>query len=304
MGFGLVRNLFLSALVIAIVCIPLMMWWIANPRTIKEFVDRDVEIVITATPQKSCPYRADFRGGLVLDNNVHVRSHPSKSATKVDILKIGEVIELYSSIPNIESDGWVWVRHTRGWSAAESIDRKTRLIERLLPDIRFDKHPVAENQVTWLHPFGDTVQSRERRRLGDNKTYAYSNGKHGGIDYGVSSNHVRVYAGVKAGKVIYVDATGVRVYTYPYTVIYEHLTGVNTELKEGHLVVPDTFLGYVDYTDPSNAHLHLEVRRDRLIINPTSLLPAIDWCKIKWIEYPADAVYTDPRVQAPIQRVG
>lgn len=124
----------------------------------------------------------------------------------------------------------------------------------------------------------------------------YSQGLHGGLDFGNKSGGQDIFAGVD-GKVTHIiDKRGIAknqvwVETTHYRVIYQHLQSQSTMRnagknppKIGDTVTPDTYIG--TYSDPVSTgmdHLHLEVRylefsnrksrHKELIINPLELMP-------------------------------
>lgn len=270
------------------------------------------EIFVTATPRVSLvtrevlptvvpvdyTQRNDFRGMVVVPSVLHVREFPSLESRVIGSLTKGQVVEWIPPLEQFEADNYLWVKHTLGWSARSSDAGHVLLQELGTVGTLFVAMPIDMRYVAWAQPFGDTVQARRFHQ----ETYEYSNGLHGGIDFGVDIEGVPVYAAT-GGVVINTTNTGVRLSSPPYTVIYEHLSGIPSGIKKGDSVDPSTFIGTVDFSDPKNAHLHLEVRYDKhgLIINPGQLLPVINWGNIRWQNYPGDAKYRDPRYQAPIE---
>lgn len=267
------------------------------------------EIFVTSTPRTSIvtrevlptaipidyTQRLDFRGMIVNPPVLHVRDFPSLEARIIGSLVKGDVVEWTPPLEQFEADGYMWVKHKLGWTARNSIGHV------LLEDFGtfgtlFVALPVDTRLITWAQPFGDTYQAREFHQ----ETYEYSNGQHGGIDFGTSIDNVPVYAATR-GVVISKTDTGIILSVPPYTVVYEHMSSIPTEINEGDIVEPSTYLGMVNFDNPKNAHLHLEVRyRNSLIVNPAQLLPVINWGTIGWREYPADAINRDPRYQEPI----
>ena len=241
----------------------------------------------------------NFKGMVVVVPSLNIREKPSTAARKKDGLASGDVIELLPNVKQFQADGFMWVEHTLGWSARRS-DSGHIYLEDFDWGTRFTRMPIKMAYVSWVQPFGDTIQARRYHQ----ETYEYSDGKHGGIDFGVDIENVPVYASTY-GAITKITSTGIRIAVPPYTVIYEHMAGIPNEFDVGYEVTPDTFIGVIDFSVPSNAHLHVEVRwKDKLIINPSQLLPPINWGNIVWREYPANATDRDPRYQRPISLGG
>lgn len=159
----------------------------------------------------------------------------------------------------------------------------------------FDRLPVDETLVWKLNPFGETVWVKTHPA----SLYAYSDGKHGGIDFMLPDERIPVFAGLD-GIVSKVSRTGVRLMHGEYEIIYVHLDGIPVSLAVGDRVGMDTFLGYVEI-DIGNTHLHLEVRKDGYIINPLPLLNS-QWLQgIKFVGYEDSSESADPYNQKSIK---
>ena len=254
---------------------------------------------LVLTPEAHRESKTDSHRFIVQARELNVRTSPSLSSPVTEQLKYGQLVGFNIPVEEVIADGYSWVKHEYGWSV------KVFLKNTLEFDRLFSKHPVSITSVRRLQPFGDTEWARKYHK----KTYRYSSGMHGGLDFliyadGVNNNYdtVDVIAGVH-GRVKKKTKTGIRISFGDYLIIYEHLAEIPSSLKEGDNINPDTVLGKIDVpeTYPTNAHLHLEVRyNDIFIINPLPLLPETDWSTIEIVKYHGDAEFKDPYYQIPI----
>lgn len=164
----------------------------------------------------------------------------------------------------------------------------------------FDRLPVHPDLVWKINPFGETVWVKTHPA----SLYAYSDGKHGGIDFMLPDEIIPVVAGIVGGEVVHADNTGVQIKKGEYTIIYEHLQNIPGKIQAGYVIKSlnflDGFLGDVKI-DPGNTHLHLEVRKDGYIINPLPLLNS-EWLQgIEFVSYEDSSESTDPYNQEPIK---
>jgi hypothetical protein len=229
--------------------------------------------------------------------NLSIRSEPRISAERVGQFYQGDYVTVDPS-SLVQADGYIWWRHSRGWSAERNMSDGQRYMEVAeggappadpdnlilipLPDggiIRtlpiFTRLSVDIAATQWIQYFGNTVFAY-RLRLEGRFWYNYSQGLHGGFDFGVSRPNVPVYAGLEGevislhrGTTVY-SPNYIQVKSGPFTVLYGHVTNLRN-LTRGQAVRPDTILCDAEY--PVQSHLHLEVRYDgRWIINPLALM--------------------------------
>jgi hypothetical protein len=242
-----------------------------------------------------------FRVGSV---PVRVRSAPSLSGDTVKYLDAGQALEVAGD-SRTEADGYTWWQHSAGWSAERSANGKEIYLfepgkvvsapkrsapvvsvpatveglpddeELPLRDELFRRLPVDLTEVHWWQYYGNNVFGFENWARGI-KWYEYSQGLHGGLDFGNSRTRgIKVYAGVEGilEKVISSSFRpyGLFVKVGDYNIIYGHLINP-ASLQPGQPVGPDTVMGEID--TGGQAHLHLEVRyKEKWIVNPLLLMP-------------------------------
>jgi hypothetical protein len=229
---------------------------------------------------------------------VRVRSGPTLSAAHVRWLLPGEQITVKTA-SRTEANDYVWYQHDEGWSVSQTVDGKEKLLfdpkefaERPdqqgpvfsggLPDVDtlpmregiFTRLPLALDQTRWWQYFGNNVFGYNLWASG--KTwYAYSQGLHGGLDFGNSSSAATVVAGATGVFVkrdtAYTKPNGMWIKVGDYTVIYGHLANP-ANLAPGAAIGPDTVMGTIDLGGQN--HLHLEIRyKGRWILNPLLFMP-------------------------------
>lgn len=298
-----------------------------TPATPEEVIEAAMELVdeVEATDAADdAAARAAARSPFSLSLRVrgsalNVRSSPSTGASLVRKLRAGA--EFHSDPSSaVLSDGYVWHFHDAGgWSALglAGVSWDEAFVMRLGPPKKaslpmygtlFVSSPVDLGRVDWVQYFGDTTFAR---RYGRAHNYdGYSQGLHGGFDFGLSSEMsdfaVPVFASLegvvalKLGNQVWVEAG-------PYKVGYIHLEDIPPRLEVGQRVLPDTFLGNISRHEfpRSNVHLHLEVVYDgRYLVNPAELMPPLPWGRLDSEGYAADALFTDPAAQPLIELSG
>ncbi len=231
---------------------------------------------------------------------VRVRSAPSLGHNTIRFLDSGATLEVDPS-SRAEADGYVWWRHSQGWSAERSANGKEvylfepgkaapgappiaapSKLEGLpadqdlpLKNELFRRMPVDLAQTRWWQYFGNNVFAYDLWSKGA-QWYAYCQGLHGGLDFGNSSTRgIKVYAGVEGvfDKVITSSFApyGLFVRAGDYTIIYGHLVKPGS-FQPGQPVGPDAYMGELQFGGQN--HLHLEVRyRENWIVNPLLLMP-------------------------------
>lgn len=233
---------------------------------------------------------------------VNVRALPALAAARVGELLSGNEISTTLG-ERTEADGHVWWRHARGWSAERTLDNRVIYLESitalspqqpvlqpdgrtvLLPDGKtfeiqefFQRSPMDFSAIQWIQYYGNT-QFAQRIWAEGKQWYRYSQGLHGGFDYGNAIFGTPLYAGVHGNvTAIYRNSLTyapnyieISVGSY-VSVIYGHITNL-PDLQPGYRVVPNTIIGYVDAGGQN--HLHLEVRyRGLWILNPLLLMNA------------------------------
>ncbi len=241
-----------------------------------------------------------------------IRNRPSLSGKQSPrLLSVGTIIDVDPD-SRTEADGFVWWKHSRGWSAEKKIDGSVVLLVEpgttitttappqdgpvdvsKLPQrgTLFERLPVELNLTAWIQYYGNTdFAYKNGSRWGYD---SYAQGLHSGFDFG-NSNYgqvpqLRVFAGVN-GTFIDNNRYGVRVQAGEYIVIYQHLTQTHSYNKGGK-VTKDTFIGLADPSMGSNRHLHLEVRYqgDTYILNPLLFfsLEDLNTITMRWSHYPS-----------------
>jgi hypothetical protein len=235
---------------------------------------------------------------------VRVRSAPGLSGDTVKYLNPGTSVQVDPD-SRTEADGYVWWQHSEGWSAERSANGKEIYLfepgktpaapapgappmsapQKLegMPDDEdlplrnelFRRLPVDLAQIQWWQYYGNNVFGYDLWRKGT-RWYQYSQGLHGGLDFGNSSTRgVLVYAGVEGvfDKVITSSFRpyGLFVRVGDYTIIYGHLVTPRS-FQAGQPVGPDTVMGEIEFG--GQQHLHLEVRyKEKWIVNPLLLMP-------------------------------
>lgn len=228
-----------------------------------------------------------------------IRNGPDTAAARVGTLYKREQIEVDPSTRMVMK-GYVWWKHAQGWSAERPVAGTNTYMTPLrrltqapstggfTPFPIFLRHPLPLNDTQWIQYYGNT-RFAQNLRAQRKYWYDYSQGLHGGFDYGCN-RAVPIYAGVE-GQIIDVryntsvyapNFTRVRV--GPFMVIYGHMAAPQ-HFKAGDTVMPDTVLGLIEAGGQN--HLHLEVRYQSQIINPLLVMPAAMAQEItnRWRDY-------------------
>lgn len=250
------------------------------------------------TEKEKTKIPAHWKGIMTLQvaANVKVRNEPKIDARGLIIRTIRRGQALQCDMDTLtEADGYYWVRHETGWSAIQSVDGKTVFLAEPgtikglvyigpdgpkaedLPHYRalFTRLPVSLDDIQWFQYFGNNMFAmRNGARYGYDR---YSQGLHGGLDFGNSIRPKPVYAGLEAEfvKVQYPSRNNTRIYLKKddYTIIYQHITNPR-HFNAGDIVTPDMQIGTIEHHSINNGwdHLHLEVRfMKEWIINPLLL---------------------------------
>lgn len=246
----------------------------------------------------------------VIDGPINIRIAPNLTAHKSTIqLRDGDVIESLGDTP-VSNDGFLWIHHALGWSAAHTIDGKSVFMKKIDETSKaerglgatnpvignsiilqagksisrtqiFHSHPVAIEVTKWVQYFGNTQFAYNlkfflNRRM--NQQYFYCQSLHGGLDYGNDNENISIFAGIGGvGQVKAIQKNvevykpnNIRVQFGDFTIIYGHIGNIPNSLQVGSNVTERTKLGEIESTQN---HLHLEVRyQDKWIINPLLLM--------------------------------
>lgn len=263
---------------------------------LKELFDTPDSIPIPEDQKAKIPDSWTGTKALQVANGVKVRGEPSTDPRGLVIRTIprGEVLQCDMSTLT-EADNYYWVRHSLGWSAIQSVNGKTVFLAEPgsipgliaigadgpaaedLPGYRslFSRFPVALEDTQWFQYFGNNMFAM---RNGKNYGYdRYSQGMHGGLDFGNSIKPKPIVAGLDAEyvKTEYPSANNTRIFLKKddYTIIYQHITNAHA-YQPGDVLTPDSPIGTIEHHSINNGwdHLHFEIRfMKNWIINPLLL---------------------------------
>lgn len=233
---------------------------------------------------------------LQVAQGVKVRGEPSTDPRGLVIKTIARGAVLQCDMDTLtEADNYYWVRHDMGWSAIQSVNGKTVFLAEPgsilgliaigadgpaaeeLPGYRelFTALPVKLEDTQWFQYFGNNMFAmRNAKAYGYDR---YSQGMHGGLDFGNSLKPKPIYAGLEAEfvKLETSRANNWRIILKKddYTIIYQHVTNP-LHFNEGDIVTPETQLATIEHHSINNGwdHLHFEIRfMKSWIINPLLL---------------------------------
>ncbi|MBC8099147.1 MAG: peptidoglycan DD-metalloendopeptidase family protein, partial [Armatimonadetes bacterium] len=251
-------------------------------------------------PAKRVELPAHWVGTFALQiaKDVKVRDQPTTDtrATLIKTLKRGLVLQC-DLMNKVERDGYYWVKHDQGgWSPIQGIDGKLVFLAEpgTIPGLiaigpegpnpkdlpgygaLITKSPVQFDDLQWFQYYGNNVFAYV-----NGKSYGYdrySQGLHGGLDYGNSLRaSVPVYAGIEG---TYVKSeykknnNRILIANGDYTFIYQHITNLQS-FSPGQVITPDTQLASIEHHSIDNGwdHLHFEIRfMNEWIINPLWLM--------------------------------
>ncbi len=232
--------------------------------------------------------------------DVRVRTHPSLApgVSVITTLKRGADLDCDMNTI-ITADGYVWLKHSLGWSAWKSEDGATVFLldksqvpapavigpdgpqAETLPGYKtlIKRMPVDLVDTQWWQYFGNNTFAYVH---GKSYNYdGYSQGLHGGLDFGNSLRAgVKIYAGVE-GTFVKTETTRARnwrvwIKSGDYMLIYQHIINP-TNFAPGQAVTPDTVVAEIEHSSQGGGwdHLHFEIRYDRetWIVNPLLLMP-------------------------------
>ena len=236
------------------------------------------------SPKLDIPDMSKTKTLRVIDGPVVVRDSPTReprALVKGKSFRTGQRVEVDAN-SRTEADGYIWWRHPDGWSAEKSLTDPTQVF--MIEDVGsstntgsvlFERLPLDLNVMQWFYYYGNTEFAFN---FGQSKSYdAYSQGLHGGIDFGQSGG-AQIVAGLSAsaqGLCTYVGnqrkfgPNRVDVQVGSYLIIYGHVANPNAGLV-GQLVGPDTPIGFIDN---EMRHTHLEIRLGSKIVNPLAFFP-------------------------------
>jgi murein DD-endopeptidase MepM/ murein hydrolase activator NlpD len=232
---------------------------------------------------------AETRTFMVATLALNVRSDPEVDARTLipsAQLNRGDQIEVLED-SRTEAAGFVWWEHRAGWSAEKTVDEGEIYLIDLdadlpPPDFIFERSPVDLDALQWFYYYGNTVYAFINGSRADHGYDNYSQGLHGGLDYGHRGDvEVPIFAGVHgtlqySGNQRAFRPNRVDVKVGNYTIIYGHVARPIAQ-PIGSAIRPDTIVGFMD----RNAqHMHLEIRKGIHIVNPMLYLPEVQRDKI------------------------
>jgi murein DD-endopeptidase MepM/ murein hydrolase activator NlpD len=232
-------------------------------------------------PQPPPSERVEFQA----TEEVRFRATPGLSGTPLGWLAKNEKV-MIDPASRTQTDGFIWVKHNKGWSAERSIVGGIVYLAKPLgaPEIGTSPHthlphlktlikrlPVNIEQTNYFQYFGNNVFAYTD---GKNFNYdGYSQGLHGGLDFLNTATGVPVYAGVEA---TYINVRwnspnrSVWLKVGDYTLIYQHITNPRP-FKAGDKISPDTVIAEIEPLPWY--HLHFEIRyQETWIVNPLLLM--------------------------------
>ena len=241
---------------------------------------------------------------VITSTGINVRKSHDATSEKAGFVDFGQVVAVHSYTPHVAGD-YRWLNLTNGnWVAMGPKDSTIDWLEQIEKPAEFAPTVVTQENIhelplwralftdfpvrfpperDWFQYFGNTVFAFTN---GHKYNYdGYSQGLHGGLDFGSSAKSLDVFARVKGEVVKIVDRSGARnqvhVKSGPYLIIYLHLenhTHVDLRNRDdlpyvGQTVTPDTFIGKTLFGPGQPNHLHFEVRyKEDMIINPLELM--------------------------------
>lgn len=250
-------------------------------------------------PDKKVAIPAHWQGKFALQvaKDVKVRGEPSTDPRGLVIRTIarGAVI-VCDMLTLTEAENYYWVRHDLGWSAIQSVDGKTVFLAEpgSIPGLvaigpdgpkaadlpmlgqLITRLPVNITDTPWFQYYGNNMFAmRNGTKYGYDR---YSQGLHGGLDFGNSDRPVPVWAGLKGTylKTEYPSPNNARVWVQAgdYTIVYQHITNIRT-FSPNQEITPDTQIADIEHHSINKGwdHLHFEVRFMKdWIINPLLLM--------------------------------
>lgn len=233
------------------------------------------------TPPPVKPEGVEFQA----TEEVRYRASPGLSGKPLGWLAKNEKVMVDGS-SRTQTDGFIWVKHNKGWSAERSINGAIVYLAKPLgaPEIGTSPHthlphlktlikrlPVNIDQTNYFQYFGNNVFAYTD---GKNFNYdGYSQGLHGGLDFLNTASGIPVYAGVEA---TYINVRwnspnrSVWLKVGDYTLIYQHITNPRS-FKAGDKIYPDTVIAEIEPLPWY--HLHFEIRyQETWIVNPLLLM--------------------------------
>jgi hypothetical protein len=268
-----------------------------NEVFMKEVFDTPASNPIDPAKKVAIPQTWTGKFNLQVASDVKVRGEPSTNPKGLIIKNIQRGAVLVCDMSTLtEADNYYWVRHDIGWSAIRSLDGKTTFLVEPgslpglvaigpdgpkaadLPQLAklITRLPVNIADTPWFQYYGNNMFAmRNGAKYGYDR---YSQGLHGGLDFGNSDKPVPVWAGVEGKflKTEYPSPNNARVFvqTADYVVIYQHITNIRN-FAPNQAITPDTQIGDIEHHSINNGwdHLHFEIRFMKdWIINPLLLM--------------------------------
>jgi hypothetical protein len=263
----------------------------------KEVFDMPAPGPLSPDKKVTIPAHWKDKMNLQVAMDVKVRGEPSTNPMALLIRNIKRGAVLVCDMATLtEADNYYWVRHESGWSAIQSLDGKTVFLAEAgtipglvaigpdgpkaadLPNFGklITQLPVHITYTPWFQYYGNNMFSmRNATKYGYDR---YSQGLHGGLDFGNSDRPVPVYAGLEGKylKTEYPSPNNARVFVQAgdYTIIYQHITNIRT-FAPGQVITPETQIADIEHHSINNGwdHLHFEIRFMKdWIINPLLLM--------------------------------
>lgn len=179
-----------------------------------------------------------------------------------------------------EAGGCVWWHHQAGWSAERRLDGTEHYMvqvagKSLSVGFTFDRLPVNLSDISWVQYYGNAKFAFQH---GTAHNYdQYSQGLHGGIDFGSAQGGFPVFAGVTGVVDSQQHMFGPRridIVVGNFRIIYGHLSATDAIMvANGQSVTPGTQLGVASAEEQ---HTHLEIRHGGIIVNPLLHFSSID----------------------------
>jgi murein DD-endopeptidase MepM/ murein hydrolase activator NlpD len=260
----------------------------------------DAPATSTPNPAHRQALPETYKGKIMLQlaQDAKVRAQPNTDPRGMVIitLKRGKTVTVDMDTLT-EADGYYWARHEIGWSALQSIDGKTKFLAEPgsipgliaigadgpkasdLPGLgaTVTQMPVKLEDIQWFQYYGNNMWAYTKGK--DYGYDRYSQGLHGGLDFGNSARAgVPVYAGVEGTfvKTEYPKKNNTRmlIQVGDYVFMYQHITNARA-FTPGQKISPDVQIGNIEHHTIDNGwdHLHFEVRfMNDWIINPLLLM--------------------------------